>query len=52
MMAAKLVGCFGTKWEVIKIRLHGKISIYTLGFAFEVFLCEGKDLCVPGGRIR
>lgn len=39
--------CFGNKWEVIKIRLHGKVSICHVGFTSEVFPAEEKVLYVP-----
>lgn len=33
----------------IKIRLHGRVSIYCVGFTLKVFRCEKKDLCVSAG---
>lgn len=42
--------CFGNKWEVSKIRLHGRVSIYHVGFASEVFPPEEQVLCVPPPR--
>ena len=42
-------GCTEDRCGVIKVRLQGRVSNCHVDLAFEVLLCEEKDLCAPGG---